>query len=111
MNGWSATLQNQTQAETVFRYSGRGRLSATVRIKLPTDEPTIAELIGHELEHIIEQLDGVDLSRVALGSARGSGVRVAGGKFETERAHRVGMTVREEYLRHRGAASCVEAAR
>jgi hypothetical protein len=111
LNGWSAPLDSQAQAETAVRHAGGGRLSATVRIKLPNDEPTIAELIGHELEHIIEQLDGVDLSRVALRSARSSGVRVTGGKFETERARRVGMTVREEYLGHRSAASCVEAAR
>ena len=50
-----------------------------------------AELIAHELEHVIEQLDGVDLASMAEASA--SSVRMAGDAFETMRAVRAGRAV------------------
>jgi hypothetical protein len=58
----------------------------------------VAELMGHEFEHILEQLDGVDLKRWA----GRSGVRRVGpdredAPFETERARRVGRLVAGEY--------------
>ena len=43
----------------------------------------LTELIAHEFEHVLEQLDGVDLKALArAGEAR----RLADGAFETERA-------------------------
>jgi hypothetical protein len=106
---WSAVPAGETRAETVLRRV-RGRLRmATVRIKLPNDEETIVELIAHELEHIVEQLDGVKLQLSVDRSGTGRGIRgVPGGGFETERARRVGLAVRAEYLRHLGAMPCVE---
>jgi hypothetical protein len=53
------------------------------------------ELIAHELEHVIEQLDEADLAAVA--SRRNSGVKkLVGGVFETVRASRIGLTVAAE---------------
>jgi hypothetical protein len=55
------------------------------------------ELIAHELEHIIEQLDDVDLA--AKVSQPNSGVRATGDNgnlFETTRAMRVGLQVARE---------------
>jgi hypothetical protein len=61
------------------------------------DSLAVAELIGHEFEHILEQLDGVDLASW-VGH---SGVhRVGGhddGPIETERARQVGRLVASEY--------------
>jgi hypothetical protein len=52
----------------------------------------IPELIAHELEHIIEQLDGVELDVQA--TLPGTGVRACvDGSFETIRATRVGTMV------------------
>jgi hypothetical protein len=57
-----------------------------------------AELIAHELEHVIEQLDGIDLAKKA--DVRGSGVRhCACGEdeaFETTRAILTGRQVAED---------------
>ena len=53
----------------------------------------VVELIAHELEHVIEQIDRVDLA----GSAAGVYSVAAGGMiFETERAKRVGLIVAQE---------------
>jgi hypothetical protein len=55
------------------------------------------EMIAHEFEHVIEQLDGVDLAMKARRAD--SGVRtsdVAGSMFETRRALQVGLRVLEE---------------
>ena len=55
----------------------------------------LAELIAHELEHIIEQLDGIDLARKV--AAPTSGVwRTGDGAFETTRAIRTGRAVAGE---------------
>ena len=52
-----------------------------------------AEFIAHEVEHILEQLDGVDLHAQA-----GNGVvwKRSGGRFETERAIETGRRVARE---------------
>jgi hypothetical protein len=71
------------------------RLNAEIRIGQPENA---AELIAHEIEHIIEQLDGVDLaSKASLGA---TGVRRCDcgseGAFETLRAIAVGEQVARE---------------
>jgi hypothetical protein len=75
-------------------FSGRVR-SADVQVQ-PGDPRAVAELIAHEFEHILEQLDGVALSRW-IGR---SGVHRIGrdGPIETERARQVGLLVAGEYL-------------
>ena len=53
------------------------------------------ELIAHEIEHVIEQLDGIDLALHA--SLRGSAASKSDdGSFETVRAVRTGLTVARE---------------
>lgn len=55
----------------------------------------LAELIAHEVEHILERLDG---ARVASQHALGdTSVRRAAGMFETARAVLVGQMVAREY--------------
>jgi hypothetical protein len=55
----------------------------------------LAELIAHEIEHVIEQIDGVDLRVQSL--LPGTGVRSCmDGSFETVRAVRVGRRVAQE---------------
>jgi hypothetical protein len=71
-----------------------GRRTAMVGIRT-LDDPV--ELIAHEIEHVIEQLDGVDLH--ALAAVPASGVHVCdcgNGAFETVRAIRVGLDVARE---------------
>lgn len=54
------------------------------------------ELIAHELEHVLEQIDGVDLPRLAR--QRLDGVVRVGGQYETQRAQSVGQAVAREAL-------------
>ena len=79
----------------VTRHSN-GRVTAAVHIGSFGDTE---ELIAHELEHIIEQLDDVDLAaRAALPH---TGVTAIGNAnvFETIRAKRVGLKVVAELRR------------
>lgn len=72
-----------------------GRLEAVIR--LGKDYPAPG-LIAHELEHVIEQLDGVDLHRKARLESSGVHECACGGAsaFETSRAVRAGFQVTTE---------------
>jgi hypothetical protein len=82
------------RATTEFVRKANGKLLANVDIVWSSNG---VELIAHELEHIIEQLDGVDL--VGKASRPNSGVYATGDGgdlFETTRAKRVGLQVARE---------------
>lgn len=86
------------RASTRIEKKPDGRMVAAVQMRRGA-EPT--ELIAHELEHIIEQLDGVDLEALALQPS--SGVhRTAGSGYDTLRAIRVGERVAQEVRNRRG---------
>lgn len=69
-----------------------GALEATIEIR---GTENLIELLGHEFEHVIEQLDGVNLP--ALASA-GEARRLRDGAFETRRAIAAGERVSNEAL-------------
>jgi hypothetical protein len=70
-----------------------GRIAATVEIKALLDP---VKLIAHEIEHVIEQLDGVDLR--AKAALPNTGVRLCDdGAYETTRAIRAGIAVEREF--------------
>jgi hypothetical protein len=80
------------RARTQIAFGPGGRVYATVEINRVRDE---VELIAHEIEHIIEQLDGVDL--VSTASRVATGVdQIAHDEFETRRAIRIGVKVARE---------------
>jgi hypothetical protein len=63
-------------------------------VRLPAGRELI-ELIGHEFEHLLEQIEGLDLKRLAR--IKGSGVRELEGRvFETDRAQAAGRLVAAE---------------
>ena len=70
-----------------------GGIDAYVRIGVMGDE---RELLAHELEHVIEQLDGVDLVSIARHAATGVSLTPDGEGFETDRAIAVGRRVARE---------------
>jgi hypothetical protein len=81
-----------TRARGRLQVTRDGVLFATLEIR-PLDDQS--ELIAHELEHVIEQLDGVPLH--ARASLRATGVHAReDGAFETVRAVRVGLAVARE---------------
>ena len=74
-------------AMTIVTRRPDGRIEADVQLGT-LDNPV--ELIAHELEHILEQVDGVDLPAMAARPATGVRMVAAGGHFETERAIAIG---------------------
>jgi hypothetical protein len=80
-------------ASTTITRTSRGGIEAAVRL---TGQGQLAELIAHEFEHILEQLDDVDLA--AMASRSRTGVRALSelGHFETERAIAAGRRVFSE---------------
>ncbi|HEY8548799.1 MAG TPA: hypothetical protein VIL35_02485 [Vicinamibacterales bacterium] len=87
-------LDSQTNAiSRIVRQEGRVQF---VRILLSRRGPWLRSL-PHELEHIVEQLEGIDLAR-----RQGRGVwRSAGGAFETRRAMEAGERALVEVRRYR----------
>lgn len=82
------------RAMTSLTRNAHGDLTAVVEIGAFEDTQ---ELIAHELEHVIEQLDGIDLA--ARASLPNTGVTPLGGRaavFETTRAQHVGLKVVSE---------------
>jgi hypothetical protein len=87
---WPSNVRAATRVERT-RY---GLLEATIEIApLQSD----VELIAHELEHVIEQLDDVDLPAKAGRPNSGVHATTGGGVlFETIRATRIGQQVARE---------------
>jgi hypothetical protein len=87
---WARSVRATTQ---VVR-TGNGLLAANIEIApLHSD----IELIAHELEHVIEQLDEVDLPAKAAQHDSGVYATTGGGVlFETIRATRIGQQVARE---------------
>jgi hypothetical protein len=86
------------RARTVVSTTPEGTRFAAVAIR-PVDDPV--ELVAHELEHVLEQLDDVDLH--ALAAVPTSGVRrcdCAKETFETVRAVRAGRAAAAEVRKH-----------
>ncbi len=91
-----------TRARTEVSRYAYGAIRATIEIPSGTD---VTELLPHELEHVIEQLEGLDLRALAQQRARGV-VEVRKGVFETARARAAGLQVyREVYDRADAAAA------
>ena len=80
-----------SRARATMRDTG-GRTVVEIEILRPSD---FAELLGHELEHLIEHIDGVDLQAAAT---RGEAQRREDGAYETRRAIAVGRKVSGEVL-------------
>jgi hypothetical protein len=80
------------RASTEMLRVAPGALFAIVELPIGRD---FAELLGHEFEHIVEQIAGLCLRTLAR--AGNAGVTETGrGAFETERATRVGRQVAAE---------------
>jgi hypothetical protein len=93
----SAPSRSGIRAATRMTRGENGRLTALIDIGLLEHTE---ELIAHEFEHVIEQLDGVDLpARAALSNTGVTAVGYAANMFETKRAQRTGLKVVSELRR------------
>jgi hypothetical protein len=81
-----------SRARAIFRERSSGVLVADIELGVSAD---LTELLGHEFEHLIEQLDGVDLRSLAR---QGRAVRTSDGAFETRRAIEAGRRVTGEVV-------------
>ena len=80
------------RAYTTFRQNRAGDISAEIEIR---SAPDMTELLAHELEHVLEQVEGIDLQTLAnSGAAR----RLSDGAFETARAMQAGHRVAAEVV-------------
>jgi len=99
-------LQQDSEAPrahtTMYRYQA-GAIRAAVFIRFGED---FRELLAHEFEHIIEQIDGVSLRHEV---AEGRAWILTGGVFETRRAFEAGLqAVRECNALHAHAVAAHE---
>jgi hypothetical protein len=84
------TVDVGASAQTIItRYDGGG-IRAAVTLRFAED---YLLLLAHEFEHILEQVEGVDLRDEA---ASGRAWRMASGAWETRRAFKAGIRVRKE---------------
>ena len=95
----ASKASGEARAYTTITRDQNGDLLAEVRIREIEHAP---ELIAHEIEHIIEQLDGVDLG--VLAAMDSSGVRKCDCRstatYETIRAVTMGVQVAREVSEH-----------
>ena len=85
------SLPEGSRAQTTIERYQAGAMVAFVTLKFAED---YVELIPHELEHVIEQLDHVRLPQEA---ARQQAWRSRNGAYETRRAMAVGLRARQEF--------------
>ena len=78
------------RAQTVIRRFTSGAISADVVLAFGEN---YRELLAHEFEHVLEQLEGVDLRHEA---EAGRAWLLPGGVFETRRAFETGVQVLKE---------------
>ena len=82
--------QETSRAEARIGRSADGVTVARVSVRRSRDA---IEFIAHELEHVLEHLEGVTFLDV---KRSGSGISVSGGAFETRRADDAGRRVASE---------------
>lgn len=83
-----------TLARTSVRHFSEGGIRAKVEIAYPVGAVDYAQLLGHEFEHVVEQIERVDVRRLARKRAGAS--QVGDNLFETRRAAEAGRRVAEE---------------
>jgi hypothetical protein len=97
----SSTTSRGTARTTIRRFAS-GALIASVEMPVPLTTFEYADLFGHEFEHIVEQIDRVDLP--AMSASRGGATRLSDGAYETIRARKVGRAIADESERSRATA-------
>jgi hypothetical protein len=92
ISSWLGREAGNPRARTAVSRYASGAICAVVELPTGVD---ITELLSHELEHVLEQVEGVDLP--ALAKRRASGVwQVGHGVYETERARGAGLMALQE---------------
>jgi hypothetical protein len=88
-----STFDAQMRARATARRYESGLLTVFIELPISTD---LAELLGHELEHVIEFIDQVDLQMMAREQRGGVTQRTRDGAYETQRAFDAGRAAAAE---------------
>jgi hypothetical protein len=86
-----ASSREMWRAQTRIRRTDDGATIAFARVRPCTDS---VELIAHELEHVVEYLEGIKFLMEARRA--GSRVKLSGGAYETQRAIDAGRRAAQE---------------
>jgi hypothetical protein len=84
----------ETRARSTVRRFDSGLLD--VEIELPPASTDFVELLAHELEHVTEFIDGIDLRALARNRDRHVVERRSDGAIESDRAHAAGRAAAAE---------------
>ncbi len=76
-------------ARATITRAASGLVLATVELAAPLREVEYAEMLAHELEHVLEQIEGISLADEADVSGRRAS-RLHDGSYETARARQAG---------------------
>jgi len=95
------TISRIFRAQCVLKVYSTGFVTA--RVMVPSNRQ-VDELIPHELEHVVEHIEGVNVKRDAHRQGTGA-YEVSRGNIETVRATRVGRQARQELEGNRDAVA------
>ena len=99
-------VRTSIHVEATTRFAREHGLLRRADVEIgPADTASRVELIAHELEHVLEQLDDVNLSQLAQGPGVRSNGHERGRSFETARARQIGLDVAAEFNAGSVAAS------
>lgn len=94
------SFPSHCRAFTIVWRQGR-QIRADVYLPPSSDH---SELLAHEFEHVLEQIEGLNVRRLA--KVRGSGVRTVEGEwFESDRAQTAGRVVTTEVRQYRAPST------
>jgi hypothetical protein len=97
-----ADRQGGRSARARITRSTNGLVLARVELSTPLRTFEYAEMLAHELEHVLEQIEGVRLHDLA-GGRSGEATVLYDGSYETERARQAGRAAALEIEHHAGA--------
>jgi hypothetical protein len=99
-------VRHSSHAEASTRFAREHGLLRRAEVEIGrVDKASLVELIAHELEHVLEQLDGVNLPQLAQGPGVSANHHQRGRSFETARAKQIGLDVATEFNAGAVAAS------
>ena len=101
-----------SHAEATTRFAREHGLLRRAEVEIGrADKASLVELIAHELEHVLEQLDGVNLPQLAQSPGVSANHHQRGRSFETARAKQIGLDIAAEFNPGSVAASKRQVAR
>jgi hypothetical protein len=93
---WRVRLSSHAEGTT--RFAREDGLLRRAEVKIArADTASLVQLIAHELEHVLEQLDDVNLPQLVQGPGVSANHHQRGRSFETARARQIGLDVAAEF--------------